>query len=258
MVSNAIKLALCIALSGVASFASESGTLAARAQKSLKAGNFSKSVSQLERALVASRKEADRRSEARIYIAMGQLRTMSLDFKFADSLFSQVKNKGLDRSTRIMLVKAKMSLKNVTEKYSEAVSLCESVNEDELKKIDDQLQGALYSECAIAYAGVRNEEKAKRALKMVDKRLDDDVGIYFWTQARMADLWNQSEADSIYREAEAKAVEASSPYTTANILYYRVKLARKTNPAESKELYSRCKNAFELMGLTKNAERCRF
>ena len=48
-------------LMGFASFAeaSESGTLACRAQKSLKAGKIAKSYSQLERALLASRKEAD-------------------------------------------------------------------------------------------------------------------------------------------------------------------------------------------------------
>jgi len=256
VINNAIKLALCVALSGVASFASESATLAARAQKSLKAGKFSKSFSQLERALVASRKEADRRSEARILIAMGQIRTMSLDFNFADSLLSQVQNEGMDRSTRTMLVKAKMALKNSTEKFSEAVSLCEGFDRDVLDKIDDQLQGAFYSECAIAYAGTRQEEKAKEALKMIDKRLDDDVGIYFWTEARMADLWNQSDADKFYREAEAKSVEANTPYTTANILYYRAKLASKTNPAESKELFNRCKTAFELMGLPNNTKRC--
>ena len=148
---NAIKLALCFALSGVAtSFASESGLLAARAQKSFKAGKFSKGYSQLERALVASRKEADRNAESRIFIAMGQIRTMSLDFEMADSLLNYVKSDWLDVSTRIMLVKAKVGLKNAKEKYSEAVSLCESVNEDELDKLDDQLQGTLYSECAIA------------------------------------------------------------------------------------------------------------
>ena len=54
MVTKALKIALCVALSGTAVFASESGKLAARAQKSFKAGNFSKGYSQLDRALVAS------------------------------------------------------------------------------------------------------------------------------------------------------------------------------------------------------------
>ena len=80
MVTKAFKIALCIALSGITAFASESGKIAARAQKSIKAGNFAKGYSQLERALVASRKEADLNAEMRIFIAMGQVRTMSLDF----------------------------------------------------------------------------------------------------------------------------------------------------------------------------------
>ena len=257
VMQNAIKLVLCFALSGVAtSFASESGLLAARAQKSFKAGKFSKGYSQLERALVASRKEADRNAESRIFIAMGQIRTMSLDFEMADSLLNYVKSDWLDVSTRIMLVKAKVGLKNAKEKYSEAVSLCESVNEDELDKLDDQLQGTLYSECAIAYAGVRNEKQAKKALKMVDKRIDDDTGIYYWTQARMADLQSQGDADDFYRKAEDKFVEANVPYMTANILYHRAKYLSKSNSKEAKKLFDRCQTAFELMGLPNNTKRC--
>ena len=114
MVTKSLKIALCIALSGISAFASESATLAARAQKSLKAGKFAKGYSQLERALVASRKEADVRSEGRIFIAMGQVRTMSLDFELADSLLNYVQAEGLDRSTKIMLVKAKTALKNAS------------------------------------------------------------------------------------------------------------------------------------------------
>ena len=254
---NAIKIALCFALSGVSTvFASESGTLAARAQKSLKAGKFAKAYSQLERAFIASRKEADIRSENRIFITMGQVRTMSLDFSFADSLLNYVNGSEADRTTRIMLVKAKMGLKNVTEKYSDAVTLCESVSEDDLKEIDDNLQGAFYSECAIAYAGVRNSEKANQALKMVDKRIDDDTGIYYWTQARMADLQSQGDADDFYRKAEDKFVEANVPYMTANILYHRAKYLSKSNSKEAKKLFDRCQTAFELMGLPNNTKRC--
>lgn len=253
---NAIKLALCVALSGVTSFASESGQIASRAQKSLKAGKFAKGYSQLERALIASRKEADRRSEARIFIAMGQIRTMSLDFNLADSLLNYVQNEGMDRSTRVMLVKAKMALRNATEKFSDAVSLCEGVAENDLDGIDDNLQGAFYSECAIAYAGNRNGEKANQSLKMVGKRTDDNTGIYFWTEARMADLQNSGDADSLYRKAEAKSVEANTPYMTANILYHRGNFLSKSSPSESKKLWNRCKTAFELMGLNNNAKRC--
>lgn len=254
---NTIKIALCFALSGISTvFASESGTLAARAQKSLKAGRFAKAYSQLERALIASRKEADIRSESRIFIAMGQVRTMSLDFSLADSLLSYVNNNEIDLTTRIMLVKAKMGLKNATENYSNAVSLCESVSEKDLDEIDDNLQGAFYSECAIAYAGVRNSEKANNALKMVDKRIDDDTGIYYWTQARMADLQGQGDTDDFYRKAEDKFVEANVPYMTANILYHRAKYLNKSNSKEAKKLFERCQTAYELMGLPNNAKRC--
>ncbi|SIO40431.1 hypothetical protein [Fibrobacter sp. UWB11] len=256
VMQNALKLALCVALSGTAVFASESGKLAARAQKSLKAGNFAKGYSQLDRALIASRKEADRRSEARIMIAMGQVRTRSLDFSMADSLLNYVENEGLDRSTRAMLVKAKMALKNDTEKYGEAVKLCEGFDEDVLDKLDDQLQGAFYSECAIAYAGSQNGEKAAQALKMVGKSTDDDTGIYYWTEARLADMQKSGNADSLYRKAEAKSVEANTPFATANILYHRGKVLEKTNPTEAKKVFARCKTAFELMGLEKNSKRC--
>jgi hypothetical protein len=256
VIRNSIKLALCMALGFSAAFASESGMLASRAQKSLKVGKFAKGYSQLERALIASRKEADRRSEARIFIAMGQVRTKSLDYDMADSLLSYVENEGMDRSTRAMLVKAKMALKNATEKYSEAVQLCEGFDEDVLGKLEDQLQGAFYSECAIAYAGSRNSEKAAQALKMVGKSTDDDTGIYFWTEARLADLQKSGNADSLYREAEAKSVEANMPFTTANILYHRGEFLSKSNAAEAKKVFDRCKTAFELMGLPKNAKRC--
>jgi len=256
MVTKALKIALCIALSGISALASESATIAARAQKSLKAGKFAKGYSQLERALVASRKEADARSEGRIFIAMGQVRTMSLDFELADSLLNYVQTEGLDRSTKIMLVKAKMALKNATGKFSEAATLCKNVDEDALDKLDDQLQGAFYSECAIAYAGSHNEKKAKQALKMVDKSLDDDTGIYYWTDARLTDMLNLGDADKIYRKAESKSVRANTPYMTASILYYRAQFLSKTNPSVAQDLRHRCKTAFELMGLPKNAERC--
>ena len=257
VIRNAIKLALCIALSGaVTSFASESGKLADRAKKSLKAGRFAKGYSQLERALIASRKEANRNSEVRILIAMGQVRIKNLDFNMADSLLNYIDSDGLDRSTRVMLLKSKIALKNATEKYSEAVSLCESASEKEIGKLDDQLQGNFYSECAIAYAGSHNSQKAAQALKLVAKRTDDDTGIYFWTEARLTDLQQTGNADSIYLKAEARSVDANIPYTTANILYHRAKFLEKSKPDEAKKLFARCKTAFELMGLPKKAEKC--
>lgn len=257
VIQKAIKIALCFALSGtMASFATESGKLADRAKKSLKAGKFAKGYSQLERALVASRKEADRNSEVRILIAMGQVRIKNLDFNMADSLLYNIDSDGLNRPTKAMLLRSKIALKNATEKYSEAVSLCESANTKNLDKIDDQLQGAFYSECAIAYAGNHNSEKAAQALKMVAKKTDDNTGIYFWTEARLADLQKSGNADSIYIRAEDKSVEANIPYTTANILYHRAKFLEKSEPDEAKKLFARCKTAFELMGLPKKAKTC--
>ena len=256
MVTKALKIALCVALSGTAAFATESGKIASRAQKSIKAGNFAKGYSQLERALVASRKEADLNSETRIFIAMGQVRTMSLDFELADSLLNVIHDDGLDRSTKAMLVKSKVTLKNASEKYSDAVSLCESVSEEELDKLADELQGSFYSECAIAYAGAHREDKAKQALKMVDKRLDDDTGIYYWTEARTRDLLGQGDADKFYHKAESESVKSNTPYMTASILYHRAKLMSKTNPAVAKDLLRRCKTSFQLMGLPKNTARC--
>lgn len=257
VIQNAIKMALCIALSGAVTLsASESGKLADRAKKSLKAGKFAKGYSQLERALVASRKEADRNSEVRILIAMGHVRIKNLDFNMADSLLYNIDSDGLNRPTKAMLLRSKIALKNATENYSEAVSLCESANKKNLDKIDDQLQGAFYSECAIAYAGNHNSEKATEALKMVAKSTDNDTGIYFWTEARLADLQKNGNADSIYIEAEDKSVEANIPYTTANILYHRAMFLEKSKPDEAKKLFARCKTAFELMGLPKKAEKC--
>ena len=91
---------------------------------------------------------------------------------------------------------------------------------------------------------------------MVDKRLDDDTGIYYWTEGRLADLLNQGDANEIYLKAEKESVKANMPYTTANILYHRAKYLSKSNPSKSRELLDRCKTAFELMGLPKNSARC--
>jgi hypothetical protein len=255
---NALKLALCLALGIIApSFASESGKLASRAQASLKAGKFAKGYSQLERALIASRREADIKSEIRIFIAMAQVRTMSLDFDFADSLLSNIHyDDALDTPTKTMLIKAKMGLGNATEKYGDAVTLCESISEDELDNLDDELQGVFYSECAIAYAGAHREDKAQQALKMVGKRLDDDTGIYYWTKARTMDLQGKNDADMFYHKAESESVKSHTAYTTANIVYHRAKYLKKTNPTASKSFFERCKTAFELMGLQKNSARC--
>ena len=80
-----------LAASAIAS-ASDSGVYSFRAQRSLDNGKFAKGYNQLERALLASRKESDLLSESRVLIAMAQIRTMSLDLNFADSLLSIVRS----------------------------------------------------------------------------------------------------------------------------------------------------------------------
>ena len=70
-------LAAALVASSFAS-ASDSGILSYRAQRSFDSGKFAKGYGQLERALLASRKEADLVSEGRVLIAMVQIRTMYL------------------------------------------------------------------------------------------------------------------------------------------------------------------------------------
>ena len=256
MVTQRLKylLTAMLAASTIAS-ASESGILSYRAQRSFDNGKFAKGYGQLERALLASRKEADLLSEGRVLIAMAQIRTMSLDLEFADSLLSVVRENVLDLSTQVQYAKVKMALLNAREKYKEAAKICGSIDEDTLDDADENAQAAFYGECAIAYAGIRDGERAEESLKMAGKRSDKKGGFYVFTAARMADVSGSSEADSLYRTAEEKAIKANKPYNTANILYYRSQL-KSTPKKEAADLKLRCKNAFELMGLPNNAKRC--
>ena len=256
MVMMRLKTLLTAALvaSSLAS-ASESGILSYRAQRSFDNGKFAKGYGQLERALLASRKEADLLSEGRVLIAMAQIRTMSLDLEFADSLLSVVRENVLDLSTQVQYAKVKMALLNAREKYKDAAKICGSIDEDTLDDADENAQAAFYGECAIAYAGIRDGERAEESLKMAGKRSDKKGGFYAFTAARMADISGSSEADSLYRVAEEKAIKANKPYNTASILYYRSQL-KSTPKKEAADLKLRCKNAFELMGLPNNAKRC--
>ena len=235
--------------------ASDSGVYSFRAQRSLDNGKFAKGYNQLERALLASRKEADLLSEGRVLIAMAQIRTMSLDLNFADSLLSIVRKDVLDQNTKVQYAKVKAALFNARGKYSEATKVCNGFDEKSLKKIDENAQAAFYGECAIAYAATRDNNRAQESLKMAGKRSDKKGGFYAFTAARMADLSGSGEADSLYRVAEEKAIKANKPYNTATILYYRSKL-KSTPKKEVADLKLRCKNAFELMGLPNNAQRC--
>lgn len=253
MVKRLSILAL-LAISAIAS-ASESGTLSTRAQRSIAAGKFAKAYGQLERALLASRKESDLLSEGRVLIAMSQIRTMSLDLNLADSMLAMVRPEILDKSTSTGLVNAKVSLANTRENYSEGAKLCGAANQDSVKKSDESTRAAFYSECAVSYAGARRTSDADEALKMVGKIAGKKGGFYAYTAAQVADLQGDSSADSLYREAEAKSIEAGKPYVTATILYKRSQL-KSTKADEADDLKLRCKNAFELMGLPNNSKRC--
>lgn len=256
MVTHRLKQILVAMLAaGTVASASESSILSYRAQRSFDSGKFAKGYGQLERALLASRKEADLRSEARVLIAMAQIRTMSLDLDFADSLLSIVRENVLDNSTRIQLAKTKVALLSVRNKFSDAVRICDSYNERSLKSADENVQAAFYGGCAIAYTANRDQSRANESFKMLGKRTDKNGGFYAFTAARMADLSNKDNADSLYRVAEEKAIKANKPYNTANILYLRSQL-KSVSKKEATDLKLRCKNAFELMGLPNNAKRC--
>lgn len=253
MVKLKSAIVALLAAGSIAS-ASDSGVYSFRAQRSLDNGKFAKGYNQLERALLASRKEADLLSEGRVLIAMAQIRTMSLDFNFADSLLSIVRKDILDQSTQVQYAKVKTALFNARGKYNEAVKICNGYDEKSLKKTDEAAQAAFYGECAIAQAATR-DSRAQESLKMAGKRSDKKGGFYAFTAARMADLSGSGEADSLYRVAEEKAIKANKPYNTATILYYRSQL-KSTPKNEVADLKARCKNAFELMGLPNNAKRC--
>ena len=242
-----------LAASAIAS-ASDSGVYSFRAQRSLDNGKFAKGYNQLERALLASRKESDLLSESRVLIAMAQIRTMSLDLDFADSLLSVVHEDVLDQSTQVQYTKVKIALLNTRGNYKDAAAVCNRVGETDLKKADETAQAAFYGECAVAYAAV-GSDRAEEALKMAGKRSDKKGGFYAYTAARMADLSGKGNADSLYRVAEEKSIKANKPYNTATILYYR-SLLKSTPKKEAAELKARCKNAFELMGLPNNSKRC--
>ena len=156
-------IALALAL-GTAAMASESGELSFRAQKSLENGKFARSYSQLERALLASRKEADLLSEARILLSMAHIRTLSLDFALADSLVSIVRKGALDDQTFVLYNQVKIALGNAQGKYADAAKLCNDQDKDILKKSANGVQATFYSECAIAQGALHKTQEAQEEL----------------------------------------------------------------------------------------------
>ncbi|MCF0224171.1 MAG: hypothetical protein HUK20_07865 [Fibrobacter sp.] len=246
---------LFVLLFSVASIASDSGVYSFRAHRSFSSGKFAKGYKQLEKALLASRKESDLLSEGRILIDMAQIRTMSLDFALADTLLSAVRPQSLDATTLTQFARAKAALAIAQKDYRAATRHCESVQPDSLKEADKPSQAAYYADCAIAYTGIGQTAIAFEHLKQVVKRTDKKGGYYTFTAARVAELSKQNTADSLYRAAEAKAIQGNIPYMTATILYHRSELDA-TPAAEKADLKLRCKNAFELMGLPNNSKRC--
>ena len=254
MVKRFFALALVCLLSGM-SFASESSVLAFRAQKSFAKGKFAKGYGQLERALLASRKEADLGAEGRILTSMAKVRIMSLDLNFADSLLTVVRQEALDNNTKLMFKINKIALANAREKFGEGEKLCRAANESEVKECDESLKATFYSNCAIAYAGNKREDDARQALKMTAKNSDDEEGFYAYTAANVSRLLGNSDAADFYKVAEEKAIKSNYPYMTATILWER-SLLKSTTSKDRDDLRLRCKNAFELMGLPNNAKRC--
>ena len=120
MVNRIFTLALVLLFSGM-SFASESSVLAFRAQKSIAKGKFAKGYGQLERALLASRKEADLAAEGRVLNSMAKIRIMSLDLDFADSLLSVVRQEVMDENTK-QIDKSSSELIDISAKVSETIS----------------------------------------------------------------------------------------------------------------------------------------
>ena len=254
MVNRIFTLMLIGLLSGM-SLASESSVLAFRAQTSISKGKFAKGYGQLERALLASRKEADLGSEGRILISMAKVRIMSLDLNFADSLLSVVRQEAMDDNAKLMLNINKVSLANARENFADGEKICRSIAEPNIKKCDESLQASFYSSCAIAYAGNKHEDDAKQALKMTAKNSDDEEGFYAYTAANVSRLLGNPDAEKFYKVAEEKAIKSNYSYMTATILLER-SLLKGTPQKEKDDLRLRCKNAFELMGLPNNAKRC--
>lgn len=247
-------IALLLAL-GASAMASESGVIAYRAQKNLDQGKIARSYSLLERALLATRKESDIQSEYRVLLSMAEIRTMSLDFAFADSLIAMVRLGNLDSQTEVLYNYTKIVLFNARNKFNDAEALCSSAENKALKNSSDGMRASFYSECAIAQAATSKQDKAKKSLKQVDRYADTESGIYAWTEARMADIASKGNIDSLYQVAEQRSIQSNRPYVTATILYHRAVFQEKSGKSEAKELFLRSKNAFELMGLPNNAKR---
>ena len=236
---------------------SESGVLSFRAKQSLAAGRYAKAYTQLEKALLATRKESDLLAEGRVLIAMAQIRTQSLDFVLADSLLSVVRQDALDTASIVAWVQAKMMLLNAQEKYDKTLKIAKTVSEDMLDESPDILQGYFWSEQALALIALKKSQEARSIYKKAKKELSEDKSSYDLIQARAAHLEKRfSQADSLYAEAAAKAIEENNTYISASILFSRAQIALKQQRiSDAKDYLKRSAQAFELMGLPNNQKR---
>lgn len=254
MVRNGVIL-IFLALSF--SWSSESGSLAYRAQKSLAAGKWAKSYMQLEKALLATRKESDLLAEGRVLITMSQIRTQSLDFVLADSLLSIVRINELDTSSLVALTYAKMALFNAQERYRECIDLSEGVSKEMLRLAPDLLQGNFWSEKALALTALKKNDEANLIFKNAKKELSQNKGKVLFVEAQLAHLRGElSTADSLYAESGSWAIKLNNTYVSAAILFYRAQIAlQQKRESVAVDYLKRSAQAFELMGLPNNQRR---
>lgn len=238
-------------------WSSESGVLAYRAKKSLEAGRFAKSYSQLEKALLATRKESDLLAEGRVLIMMAQIRTQSLDFTLADSLLSIIRQDALDTASVVALVQAKMALSNAQERYDETIRLSKTVSEEMLDETPDLLQGCFWREQALALTALKKNHEAEPLYKKAKNELPRHKASVVLMFAQAAFFEGRlSEADSLYADAAVKAIKENNNYISATILFYRAQIALKQKRnSEAEDFIKRSAQAFELMGLPNNQKR---
>jgi len=238
-------------------WSSESGVLAYRAKKSLEAGRFAKSYSQLEKALLATRKESDLLAEGRVLMMMAQIRTQSLDFALADSLLSIIRQDALDTASIVALVQAKMALLNAQERYDEAIRISKTISEEMLDEGPDLLQGYFWREQALALTALKKNQEAEPLYKKAKNELPSHKVsvVLMFAQAALFE-GRLSEADSLYAAAAVKAIEENNNYISATILFYRAQIALKQKRnSDAEDFIKRSAQAFELMGLPNNQKR---
>ena len=238
-------------------WASESGVLAFRAKQSVLEGRFAKAYSQLEKALLASRKESNLQAEGRVLMAMAQIRIQSLDYDFADSLLSLVDLKDMDSLTLLAHIHARLKLFNARERYEESLSTIQSLDFKQVKKAPKTLQAGLYAEYAFALFAQNKNEDAEKVLEKAKKTMNMKKGQWSFLLGRIALIQKEyPKADSLFLNAYEKSIAQNEIYYSASVLYLRaqVALAFKEN-VQAKSFLKRSANASELLGLQNNEKR---